>query len=191
MTETELCNLALTHIGTATIGLITEQNEQARTCNRLYAHARDALLTVHPWHFATKYVALALNAQVTPYRFEYAYQYPTDCLKARSIYKTIDTADPVVFKRVGNTLWTDEEDAVLIYTRAVTIPNEFSKLFVFALSHFLAGLLVPALIKSDKLQQTLIRAQQNYIFQAIQVNATEGYDNVVPSSNDSYNEARK
>lgn len=191
MTETEICNLALTHIGTATIGILTEQNEEARTCNRLYAHARDALLTVHPWHFATKYAALSLNAQATPYRFEYAYQYPTDCLKARSIYKTIDTADPVIFKRVGGNLWTNEEDAVLIYTRAVTAPNEFSELFIFALSHFLAGLLVPTLIKSDKLQKTIFLAQQGYVFQAIQADATEGYDDVVPSSNDPYNEARK
>ncbi len=191
MTETEICNLALTHIGAATISLLTEQSEEARTCTRLYAHARETLLTGHSWHFATKYVVLALDATATPYRFEYAYQYPTDCLKARSIYKAIDTADPVVFKRVGNNLWTNEENAVLIYTKAVTVPNEFSKSFILALSHFLAGLLVPTLIKSSKLHQTLIAAQQVYAFQAIQVDATEGYDDIVPSSNDPYNEARR
>lgn len=190
MTETDICNLALINIGAKTIVSLTESSPEAQACLRLYSVARDVLLQMHNWSFATKYEALALVTRANVYRFEYAYQYPADCLKAQGIFRTLPTADPIVFKRVGTQIWTDEENAVLVYTKKATATSEFVPYFITALTHFLAARLVPSLIKSDKLQQIMTRAQITYTYQAIHLDALEGFDNVMPSSADIFNNAR-
>ena len=191
MTDVDVCNLALAHVGGATIVSLTEKSEEGRLCTRLYSHARDTLLRGYSWNFATKYEAGAPVSGATVYRFEYAYAYPIDCLKVQSIFKSLPTADPIVFKRVGAQIWTDEEEAILVYTQKITDPTLFDEQFTMALSHFLAALLVPSLIKSDKLRQSTLNLQLQFVSQAIKGDAEEGNDDVIPDSMDIFNKARK
>ena len=58
----DICNLALAHLGDdATISSIDppEGSAQAEHCKRFYTSARDTLLQLHPWNFASKRIALA------------------------------------------------------------------------------------------------------------------------------------
>lgn len=192
----EICNLALTHIGVARISALTDDTEPARVCSLLYDPARESLLRLHPWGFAEKYEALAELTGIDVYGYEYAYQYPSDCLFARGFYRAVATADPIRFKIVakadlsGKEIWTDEEDAVLIYTAQITDVNVFDVQFREALSHYLAAKLAPKLVKDEKLRLSLARAQLHYVAQAIYGDAREGFDNIVPISLDFFNEAR-
>lgn len=194
--EVEICNLALTHIGAARIPALTEATAEARACKLLYEPTRDSVLRLHPWGFATKYEALGVLSSVTTYGYEYAYQYPVDCLFARGFYRAVATADPIPFKIVtkadlsGKEIWTDEEDAVLIYTAQVTDVSVFDVQFKEALSHYLAASLAPTLIKDEKLKVSLARAQMSYVAQAIHGDSREGFENTVPISLDFFNQAR-
>jgi hypothetical protein len=61
--EVDICNLALGHIGdSATVSSINppEGSAQAEHCSRFYPIARDSLLEMHNWGFATKRTNLAL-----------------------------------------------------------------------------------------------------------------------------------
>ena len=54
--EVDICNLALSHLGdTATIASLDppEGSAQAEHCARFYPIARDSLLEMHAWGFAT------------------------------------------------------------------------------------------------------------------------------------------
>lgn len=63
MSEVTICNLALAHLGeTATVASIKppDSSVQAQLCARFYYVARNALLEMASWGFATRRVALAL-----------------------------------------------------------------------------------------------------------------------------------
>lgn len=127
LTITQICNLALSHLGTYTISDYESDNsEEGRQCRILYEPARDQVLSDFPWNFAERREDLSLLADITPTGYEYAYQYPTDCVHAREIYRSTTGVDPIDFIVTANEdldsrmILTDEEDAVLIYTAAIS-----------------------------------------------------------------------
>jgi hypothetical protein len=83
----EICNLALAHLGDdATVASIDppEGSAQAEHCARFYPSARDMLLQMHTWSFASRRVSLA---QVTmPYTmWKYSYACPGDMMTAVAV----------------------------------------------------------------------------------------------------------
>ena len=59
ISQVEICNLALTHLGVKTITLLTEPSEGARRIKAVYDSTRDSVLRAHNWNFAGKTEALA------------------------------------------------------------------------------------------------------------------------------------
>lgn len=175
----DICNLALAHIGDeATVSSIDppEGSAQAEHCKRFYAIARDTLLQMHNWNFASKRIALAEVTNTTT-AWEYAYAVPSDCSVAVSILAS-DAGDdysarfvptdtpffpPVVaagqytpqpyameVDSVGNKIiFTNQETAVLRYQSLITDPTRFDALFVLTLSWHLASMLAGPIIKGD------------------------------------------
>jgi hypothetical protein len=85
--EVDICNLALAYLGDdATVASIDppEGSIQAEHCKRFYPIARDTLLQMHHWSFASRRVQLA---QVTmPYTmWKYAYACPADMMTAVAV----------------------------------------------------------------------------------------------------------
>lgn len=146
----QICNLALSHIGMNLINLLTEPTKEAQRCNLYYPIVRDFVLEDHPWGFASRKVDLALISK-KPVGFDYAYQYPTDCLLAREIYQEIPGLKPIDFEVISQEnlsikmIITNQPDAVLIYTAKITDTNMFNPVFVNALTWLLASYLNKAL----------------------------------------------
>ena len=79
-----LCARALITLGARPIASLDETGTEAMVCRRLYPGIRDALLSAHPWSFATAQARLPrLNAEPLA-DFRYAYQLPHDFLRALS-----------------------------------------------------------------------------------------------------------
>lgn len=79
-TEVDICNLALAHLGDdATIASISppEGSAQAEKAARFYPIARDTLLKLHTWNFATKRGTLPLTTNTLD-QWDYAYAAPAD-----------------------------------------------------------------------------------------------------------------
>lgn len=60
MTQLELCNVALGHLGEARIAALSDATAAARACSLHYAPVRDEVLRSHRWNFAMKRVLLEL-----------------------------------------------------------------------------------------------------------------------------------
>lgn len=162
--EVDICNLALSHIGTkSTISALNEQSNEARQCNIHYALARDFVLRVHPWGFAEKILALALLSDPPP-SWLYRYQYPTDCVTGIELVpadKTIE--DPIPYK-IGvsddlnsKTILTDREGAYYRYTARVTNATLFDNAFIQALSWYLASQLALPLTGDRVIRDEAVR----------------------------------
>lgn len=168
--EIDICNLALSHLGdTATIASLDppEGSAQAEHCARFYPIARDSLLEMHAWGFATRRAKLALLASGWP-EWSYAYAQPADALNIIAVLPPNSSDDyssgvpdsaggpyvPQPFsceinETGASVIYTDQADAVLRYSASVSDPTRFSPLFTMTLSWHLASMLAGPIIKGD------------------------------------------
>lgn len=80
--EVDICNLALGHLGdNATVASIDppEGSAQAEHCARFYPIARDTLLELHSWNFASRRAQLAQVTCPWP-EWKYAYAQPANAI---------------------------------------------------------------------------------------------------------------
>jgi hypothetical protein len=167
--DTDICNLALSHLGdSATVVSIDppEGSAQADHCAAFYPLARDSMLEMHTWGFATRRATLAeLSNPSTTWR--YCYAVPRDALNLIAVLAHDATDDystgaghpgglyapqPYVNESLDDgtaVVLTNQEQAVLRYTQRVTDSTKFSPLFVTALSWHLASMLAGPLLKGD------------------------------------------
>jgi hypothetical protein len=132
--------------------------------------ARDSMLEMHSWGFATSRVSLALLGSGWP-EWDYSYAQPSGALNIIAVLPPDATDDysmgaanvpaaaggsyvPQAFScevdgSGNNVIFTDQADAVLRYTSIVTDTTKFSPLFTMALSWHLASMLAGPLLKGD------------------------------------------
>lgn len=156
--EVDVCNLALARLGdNATVASIDppEGSAQAEHCARFYAVARDSLLEMHAWKFATRRVLLA-KLTVESWDWAFAYAEPTGALKLLGVLSATasndDETQPYEAESAANgaaIILTNQEDASLRFVARVTDTTKFSPLFVDALAWLLASYLAGPVLKGD------------------------------------------
>jgi hypothetical protein len=169
--DVDICNLALARLGdAATVTSIDppEGSAQAEHCARFYPVARDAMLEMHAWKFATRRVLLAQLATDT-WNWSYAYAQPSEALKLLAVipataandaeskdYEAETTADgaPIIL--------TNQEDASLRFIARVTDSEAFSPLFVDALGWLLASYLAGPVLKGEEGAKMARACLQNF-----------------------------
>ena len=200
-TEVDICNLALAHLGDdATIASLSppEGSAQAEKAARFYPIARNNLLEMHNWNFASKRGNLALTTNTLD-QWDYAYVAPADMMNPVAIISPSSQNDyatrmsagdtpggitsnyaptivagqytPQQFAVEGTYIYTNQENAMLRYQAYVTDPSIFSPLFVTTLSWHLASMLAGPIIKGDQGMAEAKRStqmMQGYLTQAKQ-----------------------
>ena len=177
--EVDICNLALGHIGdSATVSSINppEGSAQAEHCSRFYPIARDSLLEMHNWGFATKRTNIALLTSNFS-EWKYCYAIPTDAVNLLAVLSSAATDDysvplqysasvmgvPIAMGGVyepqpytaealddgTEVIYTNQDAAMLRYTSLISDTSKFSPLFVESLSWLLASYLAGPVIKGD------------------------------------------
>lgn len=177
--EVEICNLALSRLGdSATVAAInpSDGSAQADHCSRFYPIARDSMLEMHSWGFATTRVSLALMTNPWP-EWTYAYAQPNDAVNLLAVLAPDAASDysvavPLAANYYGNVntgtgiytpqeyaaetdatgneiIYTNQVNATLRYTRRVTDTTKFSPLFTDALGWLLASYMAGTILKGD------------------------------------------
>jgi len=150
----EICNMALSHLGSqATISAISppDGSAEADYCARFYDQARTELIEPGAWAFTLKRAELAATTlDSNDWAFKYAI--PSDCERALRIIKAgaLYDNDSADFTIEGDFIYTDEEDAVLLYVRDVGDTTKFSPSFTSALTYMLASYLAGPIIKGNE-----------------------------------------
>ena len=101
-------------IGAATIASFDEGSAEAEVAANLYPSVRDALLSAHPWNFATGQMSLPRLAAVPVADFSHAYQLPADFLRALSA-GVGGQGFGVSYRIAENRLHADADGLVLTY----------------------------------------------------------------------------
>lgn len=164
--------MALGHLGdAATVASINppEGSPQASHCATFYPMARDTLLEMHDWGFATKRVLLAqLDCPVS--QWAYCYAAPSDLVKAIGLVDSASTSDTVAslssedgayavyspqpYELETSTdgarvIYTNQANALLRYVARVTDTTKFSPLFTRTLAASLASMLAGPVLKGE------------------------------------------
>lgn len=180
--DVDICNLALAHLGdTATVASINppEGSAQADHCARFYPIARNAMLEMHSWSFATKRVSLGASLVSPASDWLYCYAQPTDVVNLLGVLDpnasddySIGIPPPYPYPGfVGATpnvgvytpqpfspetltdgtqvILTNQQNALLRYTALITDPTKFTPLFIVALSDLLASYLAGPVLKGE------------------------------------------
>ena len=179
-TEVDICNLSLAHLGDdATIASLSppEGSAQAQLAARFYPIARDTLLDMHTWDFASRRSTMTITTS-TVAQWRYAYAAPNDMMNAVAIISpsadndyashmgpsdSINTTNSpqsagyyvpqqfaVEIDGSGNYLiYTNQENALLCYQSKITDTSRYSALFTLTLSWHLASMMAGPVIKGD------------------------------------------
>lgn len=189
---TEICNLALGHLGSSNTvaNADTENSAEAKTFRRFYETVRNATLRDFNWPFATKFEALALIEEDPTEEWGFSYQYPTDCILMQRLLsgnRNESEAERIAYKiaRIDDSkvILTDQQDATAQYTMLITDVNEFTPDFILALSFHLAFMMGPHIARSDsKMIEAAERKYVNYISQARAQAYNEEQPDVLPEA---------
>ncbi len=174
-----ICNLGISRIGiSAAIASLTESSQEAVACNAIYEQVRDQVLRDFPWPFANKFVALGLvtvagDEDTLPAwgnDWAYAYRFPSDCIKLQRLTTGDRTGKTRIPYKLGNDdsgrlIFTDQADAVALYTKRFTDPAHFDATFASALAWKMAVELAAPLARSASERE---RAEGSYAKEIVQ-----------------------
>lgn len=109
-----LCSRALLKIGAQPVASLEEGTAEAEVAANLYPAVRDALLSAHPWSFATGQADLPRLLAVPYADYAYAYQLPADFLRVLSAGGG-GRGRGLLYRIHENRLHTDSPQVVLTY----------------------------------------------------------------------------
>lgn len=112
LTKIDLCTMALLKLGESPIQSLTDDTASAKMARTLFEPVTDALLSIHPWRFATQIIELNKNTD-------------GDFLIPSNVLRVIKTDGRVI----GNRILSDSEKTSIIAV-VRTAPEDFPGYFV-------------------------------------------------------------
>ncbi|WP_305986121.1 hypothetical protein [Roseibium sp. MMSF_3544] len=175
-TSVEMANLALAHLKEAPIRDFDYSSVASRWFKNHYAAHLDAYLAQHDWDFATALVKLPAESVSPPFRWQYQYQKPADCLRIpQQTFEGNPDGNVIAFEVIGEKILTDHEAPFpLRYIRRVTRETEFPPLFVHGFSQFLAASAAHVITGKNSRAEALRQAALETFQQAGSHDATQG-----------------
>jgi hypothetical protein len=159
----DVVNLALTRLGyKLRVGSLFEGSAAAKKALDIYSQTRDATLRESDWDFAQRIVVAGAASQGAPQPWGYAFTYPADCIRLRSIMPQsyafgTDQSNPrrylytVGYSTVdGRVVWTNFPTPMFIYTAQVTNPASWDTLFAEAVAAAISRRLAPLLADLER-----------------------------------------
>ena len=137
LSNVELCSVALVKLGAKAISSFTDGTAEADVAGTLYDVVRDGLLGVHPWSFATAHAELVQLPSTPLTDFQYAFELPTDFIKALSAGDEC-RGRGAVYQVVGREVHTNYEELTFAYIKRAD-EADFPSYFVSALVNRLAA----------------------------------------------------
>lgn len=183
-TKTRIFNMALHELGITAPIVNSEQQDDTRAIvlNNYYEDARDEVLKAFDWNFAEKYREITPLPQKSLHpKYLYVYDYPNDCINARSIYDADFAGLSKEFKVSSDengkkVILTNVYPAVLRYTRRVTNETFFDSEFSMSLALYLASLTGQGLTGSQQKANDALNKYWDKIRLAHVTNVSEGQE---------------
>jgi hypothetical protein len=163
---TEICNLALSHLGSgheiADIDNEEEVSDEKSACLRYYDTALKQTLRAFHWPFAKKIAELTEVEEDPTDEWAYSYALPSDCLSVRRIlsgqrneYRQSRVPYHIGHDEThGRLIFTDMDEAEAEYTALIETESFYPDDFVMAFSFLLAFYIANRVVAGDNRRRT-------------------------------------
>ena len=138
----QICNNSLSDIGLQPIASFADGSTRANLCRDKFPSARDAVLELHPWNFATFYATLQAQptSETASWRHAYQYTLPTEPYCLRVLQTQYDVNFEIGrHKDYGRVLWCNESSLRIRYIGRVEDTGQWNELAVKAMEKMLAA----------------------------------------------------
>ncbi len=192
VTSTSVANMALSHVRASRISsLDSGKEEEAVECRIWYEQVRLQVLQAHDWGFARRRAVASLHEDTISTTadkplagvWSYRYQYPADCIVIRKVQAPNSPPDHAIPFDVetslnGKTLsvLTDQQNAVLVFTRNLETLALFSPLAIRAMTHLLASSIAYSLTGKRQVQEDQYSLYLSVLDSAATSSANEGVE---------------
>lgn len=171
LNDVALTSRALIRIGAAPITSFDDGTAQSEIAGALYAPVRDALLSAYAWSFATGQIALSQLETDPLADYNYAFQLPTDFLRA-FLAGTGGRGRGLNYRIFRGALYTNVEQVVLTYIFRPE-EEEFPPYFDQALIARLAAEFTIPITESTSRAEAMFRLAENEYERARQIDAQQ------------------
>jgi hypothetical protein len=180
-TELDIANGALAHVGEPPIADFNGTSAKAVACRQHFAKARDAVLRLAWWNFATAWAYPARDPIDSVGPLAKRFVLPVDCITVRSVDGLTDDQWAVESGKVtlaGATveqlvLATNADTPRICYTRRVETVAVWDALFVTTMEFYLGSFIVPQLGRDALLGPSLRKEGDEWLENASGVDARE------------------
>lgn len=176
--DVSICNRALTKLGADRILLLSDDTQQARVMNSMYADVRDAEIARHHWKFAIKRTTLVSLVDTPVWGYQFQYPLPADYLgivQVNDIYARSCPRGQAPWSVEGGNILTNLPAPLKIrYVSKVTNAGMFPPLFVEALACKLAMEAAESLTQSSSKKQA---AMEEYKFALSEAKRQDAIEN--------------
>ncbi len=163
----EIINVALGRLGADPIISEIEGTKQQIIATTNFDTTRQALLREHPWNFAMTDLELARAAGTPSFKFKYAYQLPSNCLRLLEVY------DTRLYKVQGKFVFSDNEVCKARFVKDIPDPNLWDAAFTDVFGYRLAADMGYSMGVAQSNIDSLYMAAQQRMRTARHIDATE------------------
>jgi len=180
--QVSIANSALLKVGASRINSFDDNKVEAVIIKEFYERSYRALLSMYPWSFAMKSVALAQLPDKPANEYEYAYALPNDMVWVQRTFPNSN------YKIVGRELHTNERTISLKYTCRAQ-EEHMSIQFEQAFMYYLASQICISITENVKKDELLYIQYQDHLKRAKSLTAQQqpqdGFDDF-PVDNSRY-----
>lgn len=169
VSETELCNRALSRLGCREISSVLDGTPEANAARRHYFDVRDELLESYTWDFAISTAQVAADSSAPAFGYSNAYTLPGDYLRLFKIYLQSDQ----YAIQGGKILSNYSAPLDIYYVAQITDPTRFSPLFMKALTLQLAAAMCELLTQSTSKKKELLEEFEAAIAEARRIKSIQ------------------
>ena len=178
MTQTEIANRALAHLGAHRIVDMGESSPSAEHIRRCWDAERRATLRLGHWNFAK--ARAVLSATTAPaFGWTKAYVLPADCLALIAFNGILAGTSKTDFEVEAGLVLSNSETAQLAYIRDVPDCTQWDDVFVQAFALRMAAAIAPSLTASSATAAAFIQEAERVLGSARVVNATDTRPDVI------------
>ena len=116
----QLCNLALSRLGAATITSLTDNTAEAKLCNTFFSDIADEVMAEGSWTSTMTRAELAKTTNTPEFGFTNEFQLPVDPWALKIISINEDTVGDTEYAIEGDKLLTDSDSIKIRYVARLT-----------------------------------------------------------------------
>lgn len=187
-TKTDLCNRAILSLRGAPITNIDQDSTtEALSCKVFYDQVLRGLFEDFEWPFATTNAPLAKVSDNPTEEWVCGYAYPVDAARLIKISNSSGAIArySVAYSKQGRVIYTNEENAGIVYVKVITDTGLYPALFQAAFSAKLASAIAVSVCDGDLLKSLGDRAEAQYEMYIAKAKASAKNELQVPNNVDS------